>query len=273
VTAETLEQFGSLVSEVQSKALDAYAVSAGLSKAQLSAIRSGQDLKPNESWRYDGIRREIDSINEANYSIKYDDGSSLDSSQLSEIERSLKSRSSRAIRFSANAGKYGNFKLDLTIREYLFSSAEWSLSGERADVRDVDEALRHLLENCEPEFAFLHNRWQWFYTYFGGIALTVFLYLLFVAYLPLGPAARASAISFFPIAIFLCPIFALFWSRSIEKTFPLVEFAYGRSAQRQNSSRKLIQQILAVILIPAAMAAAPALWANEQPVKQPPARQ
>lgn len=272
MTADTLQQIEALVADVQLKALNSYAASADLSRAQLVAIANGSNLKEDEPWRYDRIRSDCDSINEASYSIRFDDGSSLDSSQIVEIEKSLKSRSARPIKFSASAGKYGNFKLELGIREYLFSSADWSLSGGRADVRDADEALRHLLENSEPDFAFLHHRWQWFYTYFGGIAFLAILYLLFIAYLPMGPAAKASTISFLPFAFFIIPIFALFWSRSIERTFPLVEFAYGRSAQRQNSGRKLMLQVLAVILIPATMAVAPALWASDPSVIQPNAR-
>ena len=268
LTEETLRQLRTLVADVQGKALARYGASENLSLPQLAKIEHGDDPEDQRTWRFDQIRSDIRRAREVSYSIRFADGSSFDSADLGEIEETMKSRSSAPERLSDNAGRHGFFKMDLTIRKFTFHSAEWGISGVRADVRDIDIALDHLFKNSEPDFPWLYHRWQWFYTYFGSALLTIVLFVVFVAYLPLTPASQKAALDLSTVAMFLSPVFALFFSRHVEKVFPLMEFAYGRSARSRSTTRALLFQVLTVVAIPAVMAAAPSLWSQDAAPKR-----
>ncbi len=247
-----LNGVGRIIGDAQGKIRRAFADEVALTLEQIEAIERGEHLEGVDSWRAESRRTDLQRHLRPDFALAFKDGSTVQTSNLEDIRSELAARAAEPESLNIDVGASHLFRLHIEIRARIMGAASVTIQGNRANVRDIDRLTGDLIENAEPDYAYLYTR------KFSAITGALTAVIVFASYWltrsALMPGAPIKFWTEFAPNTVVMLTFSTWLSARFDAQFPKLQFAYGRSSRRREGRRAIMWQCICLLIIPIALA-------------------
>ncbi len=232
--------------------LKSIADSSGLTVSNIGRIASGKSVPNIDKYKLLHVKSQIASYATTEYIIKFQSGTSVQTSDFDEMMVTLQYEPSHPKSIEASIGKHSEFHISLSVGKWTHISGEFSARGSRENSLNIRDSLEKAFANAEPSYSFLHS--THLAIIIGIISGIIGLSGFALAGVYVSRTLNIESPLYIPalggILSAMAPLFGIWVGSKFHKIFPRVSFTFGRQARKRQEAVMLIYAAITIFIVP-----------------------
>ena len=220
--------------------------------SSINLIFSGKNVPNIDKYKLFHIRSQLDAYAKTEYTVKFQSGTSVQTSDFDEMMVTLQYEPSHPKSIEASIGKHSEFYVSISVGKWTHLSGEFSVRGNRENSLHIKDSLEKAFANSEPNYAFLHS--THLAIVIGILSGVVGFAVVAIAGTYIARILNIESQLYIPalggLSSAMAPLFGIWFGSKFHAIFPRVSFSFGRQARKRREAAMLIYAVITIFIVP-----------------------